>query len=216
MIDSIVVGAIATNCWIVPLNERECAVVDPGGDAEAIIARLRASRLRPSLILLTHGHFDHLAALPALEAAFGKDAANAPLICVHEADAAYLGPGALRPHRRDFALAGAQDYVDGLWPVPPAEMPAPGRFLAEGDRIGPFAVLHTPGHTPGSICFYDELEGSLFSGDTLFAGGVGRTDLPGGDGEALAASLGRLLALPPSVRVFPGHGSRTAIGRERW
>jgi glyoxylase-like metal-dependent hydrolase (beta-lactamase superfamily II) len=102
--------------------------------------------------------------------------------------------------------------VDELW----EDMPEPSRLIADGDRIGPFTVMHTPGHTPGSLCLYDEAEGFLFSGDTLFSRGVGRTDLIGGDGEALARSLDRLLALPDRVRVFPGHGSQTRIADERW
>lgn len=215
MIDSVVVGAIATNCWIIALEpgrklpgeQAPCVVVDPGGDPEAIIACLKRRRLRPAAVVLTHGHFDHLAALPALLAAFRP----APDVLVHPADRGYLGPGALQLHRRDFALAGAASYVDGLW----AEMPAPARLVEEGDRVGPFKVLHTPGHTPGSICLYDEGGGRLFSGDTLFAGGVGRTDLPGGDARALGSSLDRLLALPPDVRVHPGHGPETRIDRAR-
>lgn len=216
MIENLVVGAIATNCWILPRPGRSpeeadsCVVVDPGGDADAIIARLGRRKLHPSCIVLTHGHFDHLAALPALYAAL-SEAGEPPLVAIHSADAAYLGTSSMAEHLRDFRSAGAAEYVQSLW----APMPGPTRLLSEGDLLEGFRILHTPGHTPGSICLYDEAEGFLISGDTLFAGGVGRTDLPGGDGEAMARSLERLLALPPQVRVYPGHGGETRIGRER-
>jgi hydroxyacylglutathione hydrolase len=213
MVESIVVGAVATNCWIVP-DEGErglCAVIDPGGDAEAIIARLRRRSLRPSLVLLTHGHFDHVEALPELIEAFSSDGLPPPLIAIHAADAAYLGPDSRAVHRRDFALVGAAQYVDRYW----RPMPKPARLIAEGDRVGPFRVLHLPGHTPGSVAFLDEEKRRLFSGDTLFAGGVGRTDLPGGDAEALGRSLARLLALDGGLRVHSGHGEDTRIDRER-
>lgn len=207
MLDHIVVGAIATNCWIVR-DADFCAVIDPGADASVIIARLRRHKLVPTHILLTHGHFDHLAALPDLVAAFGSEA---PLTAVHASDAAYLGAAALEAHRRDFASVGAAAYVMGLW----KSMPAPARLLAEGDRVGPFTVLHLPGHSPGSVAFHDQAAGRLFSGDTLFRGGVGRTDLPGGDVRALDASLRRLLALEGRTEVYPGHGEETRIERER-
>lgn len=216
MIESIVVGAVATNCWIVPLVDKvfargSCAVIDPGGDAEAIIARLRRRSLRPAFLLLTHGHFDHVAGLPALMEAFDSDGLPPPIVAIHTADAAYLGGESRAVHSRDFALAGAAEYVDRYW----RPMPRPTRLLQDGDLIGPFRVLHLPGHTPGSVAFLDEGGRRLFSGDTLFSGGVGRTDLPGGDEAALARSLSRLLAMDGNLRVHPGHGDETRIDRER-
>ncbi|MFA6505289.1 MAG: MBL fold metallo-hydrolase [Treponemataceae bacterium] len=215
MIDSIVVGSIATNCWLIPYSDggRDSAVVvDPGGDAEAIIARLKRRKLHPTLIILTHGHFDHVAGLPRLLSLIAADGEETPPVAIHEADARYLGKTSRSGHMRDFTRAGAASYVEQLW----EDMPDPSRLVADGDRIGPFIVMHTPGHTPGSICLYDEKKSFLFSGDTLFAGGIGRTDLEGGDGEAMAHSLERVLALPGTVRVFPGHGPETHISRERW
>jgi glyoxylase-like metal-dependent hydrolase (beta-lactamase superfamily II) len=219
MIDVIVVGTIAANCWIVELPDdgaaatRPCAVIDPGGDPHAIIARLRRLNLRPVSVLLTHGHFDHVAGLPGLlaDGIIHADVSSPPIVAIHRLDAEYLGPSAYGQHRRDFEPIGALSYVDEAW----ADMPAPDRLLEDGDEVGPFRVMHVPGHTPGSICLYDEAGGNLFSGDTLFADGIGRTDLYGGDAEAMASSLRRLLDLPPRTVVHPGHGPKTSIGREK-
>jgi glyoxylase-like metal-dependent hydrolase (beta-lactamase superfamily II) len=221
MINHILVGAIATNCWILPaslsdepgpgeIEPREGIVFDPGADAPAIIARLRRLNLRPRYIILTHGHFDHISALPDLVKAFEG---RGPLeIAIHRDDGNYLGPGAYGVHRESFAVAaGDAGYVDELW----QEQPSPTRLLSEGDTIGPFKVLHLPGHSPGSAGFLLEREKILFSGDTLFKAGIGRTDLPGGDWPALQKSLDRLLALDQTITVYPGHGPITSIREEQ-
>jgi glyoxylase-like metal-dependent hydrolase (beta-lactamase superfamily II) len=199
------VGDIATNCWFYPLNRGECALIDPGAEPDRISARLEELNLKPLYILLTHGHFDHIAALPRLAAAF------TPVIAIHREDAEYLGPGSYQVHCRSFtAAAGNAAYVDALW----EDMPAPTVVLSEGDTIGPFRVLHLPGHTPGSAAFYDERAHVLFSGDTLFQGDYGRTDLPGGDTAKIMESLKRLLTMDKDIRVYPGHGPATTIGNE--
>jgi glyoxylase-like metal-dependent hydrolase (beta-lactamase superfamily II) len=224
----LVVGAVSTNCWIIPIRDDipyrdhapvgetgPAAVIDPGDEADRIIARLGELHLYPACILLTHGHFDHLAALPALAAAFAANPVAgraAPVIAIHEADTRYLGPEAYAAHVESFrAVTGDSSFIDKLW----KPLPSPTRTLAEGDRIGPFTVLHLPGHSPGSSAFFWEEKKLLFAGDTLFAGGYGRTDLPGGNPTELVESLRRLLTLDGDIRVFPGHGGTTTIDRER-
>jgi glyoxylase-like metal-dependent hydrolase (beta-lactamase superfamily II) len=218
-IDQLVLGDIATNCWIVALpggadpgaapakDGAACAVIDPADQAGLIIAHLSRHGLRPEYLLLTHGHFDHLAALPDLAGAYPE-----ALIAVHRGDAHYLGHGALEVHRESFSAAGGSAaYVEGLWKT----MPGPSRLLEDGDNVGPFTVLSLPGHTPGSAGFYLPEEKVLFSGDTLFRGDCGRVDLPGGDQGQIERSLKRLLAMDGGIRVLPGHGPATSIAEER-
>ncbi|MDR0568364.1 MAG: MBL fold metallo-hydrolase [Spirochaetaceae bacterium] len=221
----LVVGALATNCWIYafpgdasvsgvwePYRDNLCVLIDPGCDAPVIIARLERLKRYPRSILLTHGHFDHVAALAGVVSYYRETYGLDPEIAIHKDDADALGPDALRVHRISFTAAvGNAVYVDELWePLPP-----PTRLLAEGDTAGPFTVLHLPGHSKGSAGFYDESRKTLFSGDTLFNGGIGRTDLPGGDFKTIAASLKRLLAMDETIAVYPGHGSVTSIKEEQ-
>ncbi|MDR2479951.1 MAG: MBL fold metallo-hydrolase [Treponema sp.] len=222
MIDCITVGDIATNCWIYPLSEtdsagaetppgfRPCAVIDPGEEAGRIMTRLNQLKLIPVYILLTHGHFDHIAALPSLAAAF-RQAGNGPVIAIHQSDAEYLGPESYPLHCRSFTAAGGSSaYIDALW----EDMPSPSRTLEEGDTIGPFTVLHLPGHTPGSAGLWDMSAKILFTGDTLFQGDYGRTDLPGGNEALIFASLRRLFDMDGGITVYPGHGPSTTLGTE--
>ena len=221
-IDSIVVGGVETNCWLYALDntqpgtdgKRPCVVIDPGEEGEVIAARLTELNWTPRYILLTHGHFDHLSALPTLLAACKNAVAGTdtplPKIGIHPGDAHYLGKDALAAHRHSFAAAGSAAYVDALWqPLPDADI-----LFAEGDSVGPFTVLHVPGHTGGSVCLYDEAAGILFTGDTLFQGSYGRTDLPGGNWDQLRQSLKRVLAMKGETIVCAGHGDPTTIKEE--
>ena len=173
----------------------DALIVDPGmGAAPELVARLGVNGLRLHLIANSHGHIDHIFDNASLRRSTG-----APL-AIHADDV----------HR----LSGENTY--GLTVEPSSA----DRHLAEGEQlmIGDLVldVLHTPGHTQGSVCLYEERHGLLLSGDVLFAGSFGRTDLPGGSDEAMVASLGRLARdLPPDVRVLPGHGAETTIERER-
>ncbi len=214
MAERVIVGDLSVNCWIIPLDEKSskknlfpCIIIDPGADASLIIARLETLNLYPRHILLTHSHFDHIGAVPDLMDFFGE---FSPELAVHHEDAHRLGPDAMPAHLADFSSVWGNSYVKSLWKI----MPAPTRLLKEADEIGPLRVLHTPGHTPGSVCFYNQAEARLFSGDTLFAGGIGRTDLPGGDWSAMEKSLTRLSLIEGNTRVFPGHGPDTTIGTE--
>jgi hydroxyacylglutathione hydrolase len=199
MVEGMTLGELETNCWIASDGAGgPLVVVDPAGEADVLIAALRGRAV--AAVVLTHGHFDHLGAAAAVLAVTG-----APLL-VHSADAAAVTSAA--------ANGGMVFGFDAV-------APAPDRELEDGDVVAAgtlrLEVLHTPGHTPGSICLYDERgEGGphLFSGDTLFAGSVGRTDFPGGDARAMRASIGRLAALPPDTLVHPGHGPDTTIARE--
>jgi len=231
-VSHIVVGDFATNCWIYPLAETDtvpgpsfnkpmppgfhgCALIDPGAEADRIIAYLNSHALVPLYILLTHGHFDHIAALPPLVSKYRRAGASGawPIVAIHAADARYLGPGSYHVHCHSFASvmgsSSAAAYIDALW----EDMPPPDLTLEEGSDIGPFTVLHLPGHTPGSIALWDKNARVLFSGDTLFQDGYGRTDLPGGNESQLIASLKRLFAMDREIDVYPGHGAGFIMGR---
>jgi glyoxylase-like metal-dependent hydrolase (beta-lactamase superfamily II) len=192
-----VIGPIATNVHVLAdPRSREAIAIDTATPSLAWIADELAERdWTLKLIVSTHGHWDHIGDNAALAAHTGAD------IAVHPLDRARLTDP--QPLWAPFEIVPSVAAVD----------------LAEGGevRFGEvhLRVLHTPGHTEGSVCLYDADAGFLYSGDTLFAGGWGRVDLPGGDSDAMVASLTRFLELPDGVKVFPGHGGETTIGRER-
>jgi hydroxyacylglutathione hydrolase len=210
MLERLTVGPIGENAYIL-LNGLSCILVDPGDEAERILAFLDSRGLEPSLIVATHGHLDHTAAIPELLAAWQARGLDVPL-SAHVQDADYFGVTGEETNRQLFTAIRALSYFKTYWrPIPRPEL-----LLSDGDAIpdSSFRVIHSPGHTRGSICLYDEVASILISGDTLFRDGVGRTDGPDSDPAALESSLKRLFALPPKTRVFPGHGDETTIGRE--
>ena len=191
------VGMLEANCYVVAAEEgAEAVAIDPGGDAEVIVAAAQAQGLRITHILDTHGHPDHTAGNCDLKAATGAK------LYFHEADR-----GMIEGSGREWALTGLVHV--------PCKADA---TLSDGEdvQVGALTlrVVHTPGHTPGGCCF--AVEDALFTGDTLFAGSVGRTDFPGGDMRTLEASLARIVELFPDETVlYPGHGEATTLGEEK-
>ncbi len=195
-----------TNCYVVaPERGGPCAIIDAPPDVPAIEALVRQHDLAPVALLVTHGHIDH-AGGGAVAASFGVEASLHP-------DDEFL---ALDPASQIRMLFGVAD--PSL--VAQFEFPASYKPLADGEQLTvaglDVTVVHTPGHTPGHCCFYLADEGILFSGDQLFAGSIGRTDLPGGSYDQLMASMEtKILTLPDDTDVLPGHGPATTIARER-
>ena len=199
-------GSFATNCYVLaPGPGEECVIVDPGQDAEPGIAEILGEyRLKPVAVLLTHGHIDHIWSVAPV-----CGARHIPAY-IHPADRALLSDPA-----RGLSLQAGQQLFGGLTFTEPDDVAE----LTDGMTLRLAGVElvadHAPGHTPGSVTFRAE-EGVLFSGDLLFAGSIGRTDLPGGDYPAILDSLARVcLTLPDETQVLPGHGPRTTIGAER-
>ena len=207
-IERLRVGPIGENVYAVETGTAGF-LVDPGDDPEAILRFVAEKGIAVSWIVLTHGHLDHTAAIPGILAAW-RD--KQPGIAIHALDASYLGARGEATNAALFDAIGAPGFFRSYW----NGMPEASLILADGDMIPgtAFRVLHTPGHSAGSICLYEAETGSLISGDTLFRDGVGRTDGPDCDPAELQASLARLAALPPDTVVYPGHGPKTTIGRE--
>ena len=194
------VGMLQCNCSVLgDEHSREAIVVDPGDDIAEIVAILDRHRLKTTMIVITHAHIDHIGGAHKLRALTG-----APV---------YM-------NQEDSFLADNLAVQAGWLGVEAPENPGIDTAVKEGDtlRAGSIeaSVLHTPGHTPGSISLYLPLENKVIVGDTLFRNSVGRTDLPGGDTEMIAQSIrGKLYVLPEETVVTPGHGEATTIGREK-
>ena len=196
--DNVIVGPLETNCYLIYCEESlECAVMDPGAQPEKIIQSIAALNLKPVVLINTHGHVDHVGGNKDIIEKY-----DIPLV-MHEADA---------PMLNSILQSGLGLFLGAK------NSPPPDRFLADGDEVKfgrvTLKTLYTPGHSPGSLSFVHG--GFLFSGDTLFCGGVGRTDLPGGSWQDLMASIqNKILTLPDDTVVLPGHGPHSTVGQER-
>ncbi len=211
IIQTLVVGLLQTNCYVIGDEEtRQGAVIDPGGHAERILSVVSqlgtqlGAELCVKYVIDTHAHFDHVLDNGRLMRRLTRLQDTPPELVVHAQAAPVLAAG-----------AGAAWFG-----FPSTPSPAPDRLVNEGDVLSlgqlSLQVLHTPGHSPGSISLYCAAEKALFSGDVLFRQGVGRPDLPGGDRATLMDSIrNRLFALPDDTRVYPGHGPSTTLGVEK-
>ncbi len=194
-IDCLTLGDYQVNCYAVRRpDSNRCVLIDPGYEADRILAFLQANGLAAEAILLTHGHFDHVGAVQTL-----MDETDCNLVM----------------SKNDWDLK-LNPFVSWMYPLARRKF-EPLQFCCEADEICAagltFAVLETPGHTAGSICF--RCEDALFTGDTLFDGSCGRTDLPGGDHKTLLASLQRLKGIAENARIFPGHGTASTLEEQR-
>ena len=193
-------GALRTNTYFCFDDAGNCVVIDPGMDGEGIAEKLRQKGLSPSYILLTHGHFDHSQGVKVLKEQTGAK------VLIHREDGEMLS----NPGKNSAGFY----YRGDLSAFPKSEADV---LLEDGDviRCGTmsFTVIHTPGHTPGSVCF--QSENVLFCGDTVFAYGYGRFDLWGGDKSALSASLSRIAGISEDLKLCPGHGNSASLSRVR-
>jgi glyoxylase-like metal-dependent hydrolase (beta-lactamase superfamily II) len=194
----LVVGPIQANCYVLGCERtKEAAVIDPGGDVDKILMTLAKDKLHCVTIFNTHGHFDHTGDNKRL-----KEVTGAKLVI----------------HRADAPMILHQGSNGSMWGMEVEDSPPPDSYVEERDVITfgdiSLQVLHTPGHSPGGISLLSDK--MVFVGDTLFAGSIGRTDLPGGDYETLIRSVKeKIFPLGDDVVIYPGHGPKTTVGRER-
>jgi hydroxyacylglutathione hydrolase len=200
IIKTLTVGSFAANCYIVASSETsQGMIIDPGADADTIMRTVQQAELSISIIVITHAHMDHVGALREVQQ---KTSAR---FAVHEAE-------------KGFVFSAPMRMLTSLGVSPVKSPPNPDRLLNDGDVIDigdlHFKVLYTPGHSSGGICLLGH--GVVFSGDTLFKLGIGRTDFPGMSHERLIKSISeKLMVLPDETVVYPGHGPPTTIGDER-
>jgi len=193
-------GPLQTNCYLIGDNHCESLyVIDPGGDPHVIIERVNALKRRLKAVIATHCHIDHVGALADLVRYFNTG------FIMHENEQEIVEH---LPEQALFLGISCSDF------------PSPSKTVKDGDRLATdnhfLQIIHTPGHTPGSICLYHEKEELLFCGDTLFYESVGRTDLPGGNMNKLLSSIEKkIFTLPETVKLFPGHGRPSTIAHEK-
>ncbi len=201
-IKTFILGDYQTNCYCLTADEaaKDCLIIDTGLQSDPLIDYLKANQLNPVTAVFTHGHIDHIEGLALLRQ-------NWPdiKVAIHKADA---------PMFEDAAL-NLSAFSGNPFKTPPPEMTIEAEAFMTLAGIG-FHILHTPGHTPGSISLYSKSESVVFVGDALFAGSIGRTDFPGGNHDQLIAAIkAKLLTLPEDTRVYSGHGPVTTITREK-
>jgi hydroxyacylglutathione hydrolase len=201
LLSTVVVTEFMTNCFILGDDKTHHAfVIDPGGEADKILRQIESMGLEVIAIVNTHAHVDHIGAIRQI-----KDATGAQIMM----------------HRDELPLLQAASRMGRLFGIHIEQPPDPDRFLSEGEEISlgngiSLSVLETPGHSPGGITLVTSDKKLCFAGDTLFAGSIGRTDLPGGDYHTLIASIKtKLIPLGDDVKVMPGHGPATTVGAER-
>ena len=200
ILETFPVGPLQCNCTILgDESTGEAIIIDPGDEVGRIHRRVTELGLKVKQILVTHAHIDHVGGALRL-----KRLTGAPILL----------------NENDLALLDMMETQAGWLGITPPETAPPDENLADGLKVGfeslPARVIHTPGHTQGSVCLHFAPMKLLIAGDTLFAGSIGRTDLPGGNSEQIIESIeSRLLALPDETRVLPGHGPMTTIGAER-
>ncbi|MBN1937750.1 MAG: MBL fold metallo-hydrolase [Anaerolineae bacterium] len=205
ILETLIVGQIETCCYVVGDRAGGTGmIVDPGGNAGRILQVVDKHDVQIRYVVNTHGHFDHILANEDVLDTLRANQTTPPQLVAH--------PNAVPL----LAQAGGAAWF-GIAARPG---PAPDLLAQEGDELAVgslrWQILHTPGHSPGSICLYCAAENTLFSGDVLFRRGIGRTDLPGGDFDTLIGSIeDKLFALPDTTRVYPGHGQPTTIGEEK-
>jgi len=197
ILKKLVIGPLENNCYIIADEPTRAAfIVDPGDEPDRILDLISENRLIPRYIICTHGHFDHIAVISDI---------------TQKTDIRIV------LHKDDLELYRNVKKQAAMWGYDIDSLPDPDLFVKDGDAITigalEFLVLHTPGHSPGGICVFGQ--GIVITGDTLFAGSVGRTDLYGGNIEKLKKSFKRLMSLPENTKVLPGHGPETTIRKEK-
>ena len=215
MFYQIVVGSCITNCYLFVNDRKECVVIDPGGDEVEIISIIKELGITPLGIVLTHGHVDHTAAAGKVADYFRKKGQKVP-VALHRDDDKYLGESGDEVNKNFLEVLGpvTQTRLTAKY----SQMAGADLFIREMDKVFGMnvQVIETPGHSKGSICLYAEEENLLFSGDTLFFQGTGRTDFPDSSQKSIVDSIkSKLFSLPPDTQVLPGHGPTTTIGMEK-
>ncbi|MBN2651554.1 MAG: MBL fold metallo-hydrolase [Spirochaetales bacterium] len=213
MIERIIVGQLSTNSYIFRHEGLGSVIIDPGGNAQLIIDALEKSYSFPAMIICTHGHLDHTAAIDELIERYSNESTQVN-IAIHEAEQRFFGKEAYNANLELFSQLGpgAEMLMNTIFnPVPEADILFKGGEQIEGSQL---QIIHTPGHSPGSISIYDPESKIVFTGDCLFSDTHGRTDFIGGNHQDIIHSIEeKLFTLPDDTRVYPGHGPSSTIER---